>query len=424
MDNGNTVQQTSDGGFVICGFTNYSDIWLVKTNHEGDTLWTKIYDSGGWDYGSYVQQTLDDGYIITGSKRFQGNVDSVWLIKTDVSGNTLWSRSFGGGNYNFGFTARQAVDKGYVIGANNDNGARLIKTDSTGETIWIKNYSNIMSSGRSLEQTSDGGYIISGACDSMAGLIKTDSMGDTLWTKKYFEGLGNSVQQTTDGGYIITGEDCVDWKLCLLKTDSLGNLEWIKKYSDNYELESFGNSVQQTNTADYIITGGKTYSDFDHEIWTIKVDQKGDILWKRSFDVYCGEAIGNSIVQTTDGGYIVAGYNCTNNPQGCDLWLIRLKPDINSVNEDPLPLQYGISQNFPNPFNPVTKIIYQLPHAVFVTIKVYDILGREVSTLVNEEKMAGSCEVKFDGSNLPSGIYYYQMKTERYSFTGKMVLLK
>ena len=85
---------------------------------------------------------------------------------------------------------------------------------------------------------------------------------------------------------------------------------------------------------------------------------------------------------------------------------------------------FFLSQNYPNPFNPVTTITYQIPQTGFVTLKVYDILGREVATLVNEEKPAGSYEVKFIGNGLTSGIYFYQLKAGDYSETKKMILLK
>jgi len=85
---------------------------------------------------------------------------------------------------------------------------------------------------------------------------------------------------------------------------------------------------------------------------------------------------------------------------------------------------YKLSQNYPNPFNPVTTIKYQMPELNFVTIKVYDVLGKEVATFVNEEKPIGSYEVEFDGSALTSGIYFYQLKTDTYIETRKMVLLK
>lgn len=89
-----------------------------------------------------------------------------------------------------------------------------------------------------------------------------------------------------------------------------------------------------------------------------------------------------------------------------------------------IPTKYSLSQNYPNPFNPVTTIKYSVPENSFVTLKVHDILGREITTLVNEEKYAGNYSVTFDGSGLSSGIYFYTIKTNKYSNTKKLVLMK
>ena len=93
-------------------------------------------------------------------------------------------------------------------------------------------------------------------------------------------------------------------------------------------------------------------------------------------------------------------------------------------NEKNLPTEFLLSQNYPNPFNPSTTIYYQIPQLEFVTLKVYDILGREIVTLVNEEKPSGEYEVEFNGNNLPSGVYFYQLKAGSLIETKKMVLLK
>ncbi len=104
--------------------------------------------------------------------------------------------------------------------------------------------------------------------------------------------------------------------------------------------------------------------------------------------------------------------------------IINVLPPILSVEEGNLPLYYELAQNFPNPFNPTTRIKYQLPEPAFITIKVYDVLGNEIATLVDEEKTAGSYNVEFDGSKLSSGIYYYQISTEKFHQTRKMILIK
>ena len=103
---------------------------------------------------------------------------------------------------------------------------------------------------------------------------------------------------------------------------------------------------------------------------------------------------------------------------GVEYGILPVYDDINRVKN------YKLSQNYPNPFNPATTIAYQIPQTGFVTLKVYDILGREVATLINEEKLAGSYEVQFIGNGLTSGIYFYQLKAGNYSETKKMILLK
>jgi hypothetical protein len=94
------------------------------------------------------------------------------------------------------------------------------------------------------------------------------------------------------------------------------------------------------------------------------------------------------------------------------------------VNDPNVPNKFGLSQNFPNPFNPTTKISWQSPISSWQTIKIYDVLGNEIATLVNEYKPAGEYEVEFDGNNLPSGVYFYQLRANNYTKTKKMILLK
>ena len=85
---------------------------------------------------------------------------------------------------------------------------------------------------------------------------------------------------------------------------------------------------------------------------------------------------------------------------------------------------FYLSQNYPNPFNPMTNIQFEIPDLEKVTLKIYDILGREISTLINEEKKTGIYRIKFDGTDLPSGIYFYQLKAGMFTQTKKMILLK
>jgi len=220
------VEQTTDGGYIVAGSTGSfgagaADVYLIKTNANGDTLWTKTYGGGGNDIGYAVQQTTDGGYIVAGyTNSFGAGSWDVYLIKTNSVGDTLWTKTYGGAGSDYVYAVQQTTDEGYiVVGRTTSFGAGitdvyLIKTDANGDTLWTKTYGGtLFDEGWAVQQTTDGGYIVAGSTWLGAGvddvyLIKTDSIGDTLWTRTY-GGVGSdygfAVQQTNDGGYIVAG---------------------------------------------------------------------------------------------------------------------------------------------------------------------------------------------------------------------------
>jgi len=252
-DMGYSVQQTSDGGYIIAGYT-YSygagncDVYLIKTNASGDTLWTRTYGDTSADFSRSVQQTSDGGYVVVGRTDSFGNGIQVYLIKTNASGDTLWTRTYGGTNVDVAGSVQQTSDGGYIITGTtvsftgNLNEVYLIKTDSSGDTLWTRTYGgSYYDDGRDVRQTSDGGYIICattmsfGSGDVDVWLIKTNATGDTLWTRTYggtnFD-VGLSVRQTTDGGYVVAGSTSSFGDSCqvyLIKTDSLGRSTGVEE---------------------------------------------------------------------------------------------------------------------------------------------------------------------------------------------------
>jgi hypothetical protein len=447
---GSSVQQTIDGGYIVVGNkysfgSGYPDVWLIKTNDLGDTLWTKTFGGSDHDEGCSVQQTTDGGYIIVGTtKSFGASGFDIWLIKTDFSGDTLWTKTIGGPSSDFGYSVQQTLDTGYIIsGTTYSFGAGrwdiwLIKTDALGDTLWTKTFGGTQSDeGYSVCQTTDEGYIIVGYTYSYGAgyndvwLIKTNASGDTLWTKTFggsdYE-WGKSVQQTTDEGYIIAGgtysfgsgyEDV--W---LIKTNSLGDVLWTKTFGGpDYE---WGNSVQQTADGGYIITGvtfsfGAGYSD----VWLIKTNTSGDTLWTKTFGGIEHE-VGRSIQQTIDGGYIICGNTSSFGAGGNDIWLIKTTLDITKIkqNNDIIISDYFLHQNYPNPFNPSMTIEFDLPKTSEVSLKIFNIIGEEVATLVSDRLSAGSYSYDWDASKFVGGVYLYRLKAGNYVETKKMILLK
>lgn len=282
---GRSVQQTSDGGYIITtgmcrGIGQGSDIWLIKTDNRGYELWNKTFAGfGGWASGNEVRETTDGGYVI---------LYDCYLIKTDSNGNELWNRNYAAGYGDSCASVRQTMDEGYIItgstGAFRQQDALLIKTDVGGNELWRKTFGKNTQfhiyddeATFSIEQTDDGGYIMTGFTDSYGAkgtvhiwLIKTDADGNELWNRIFGEELensafeGTSVQQTKDGGYVITG-----WGrgIHLIKTDSSGQQLWWKTFDGDRSY-----SVQQTIDGGYILAGF-----YGQNVLLIKTDANGNV---------------------------------------------------------------------------------------------------------------------------------------------------
>jgi hypothetical protein len=166
-------------------------VYLVRTDANGETLFTRTFGGTNYDYAGAVQQTVDGGYIVTGyTYSYGAGSMDVYLIRTDAYGETLWTRTFGGTETDQGFAVQQTTDGGYIVagytyslGAGGPD-AYAIKTDANGDSLWTGTYgSRLTEAGRSVQQTTDGGYIITGYTNYPGArgydvyLVKTDSLG-------------------------------------------------------------------------------------------------------------------------------------------------------------------------------------------------------------------------------------------------------
>ena len=255
--------------------------------------WDKTFGGPETDWGLSAQQTQDGGYIIAATtKSFgAGNFD-VWLIKTDSSGNKMWDKTSGGSGEDRAVSALQTPDGGYII-------AGMTESVEAGPRVW---------------------------------LIKADSSGNTLWDKtfggsKSYSVWAHSFQPTSDGGYIFTGETrpyepgetgdaSID--LWLAKTDALGNEEWEMTFGGSHSDRGF--SVQQVQDGGYIIAGEACWY---NNAWLIKTDASGNKEWDKAFD---DTQVAWSVQQVQDGGYIVAGRVAVD-----DVWLLKTDASGNKL---------------------------------------------------------------------------------------------
>jgi hypothetical protein len=351
---GESIQQTSDGGYIITGSTESfgnggKDVWLIKTDNEGNLEWNKTFGGGNDDIGYSVAQTNFGGFIITGSTESFGNGGKdVWLIKTDIQGNEEWSQTFGGTDNDGGEFVQQTSDGGFIVSGwtyssgSGDSDSWLIKANSNGDEEWNQTFGGSNTDvGLSVNQLNDGGYIVTGYTESLGSdakdvwLYKTDIQGNALIIELFggsSDEIGNSVRQTDDGGYIVTGytESFGNGgnDIWLIKTDSDCNQEWSRTFGGSNN--DFGKSVRQTNDGGYIVTGWTNSSGSgNYDSWLIKTNSNGNEEWSQTFggtDIDVGE----SVRQTDDGGYIVTGWTNSSGSGGYDFWLIKTDPDGNA----------------------------------------------------------------------------------------------
>ncbi|WP_162052267.1 T9SS type A sorting domain-containing protein [Pontibacter pamirensis] len=307
------LYQTSDGGYILGGYSfsgvdgdktvanvGESDFWLIKIDATGKKEWDRAFGGWGYDIPHSLQQTSDGGYIVGGSYGFT----DYWVIKLDAYGEKEWDRMYGGDSYDELMSLQQTSDGGYILGGYSYSGASgdkseanqgpvdywVIKIDAAGIKEWDRTYGGLASDYLfSLQQTSDGGYILGGRSDSEASgnktganigdsdywVVKTDATGDIEWDRTFGGTSGEvlrSLDQTSDGGYILGG--------------SSGSYKSGDKSEDN-----LGYCEEGECTPDY---------------WVVKVNAAGEKEWDETIGGD-GYDMLMALQQTSDGGYILGG---------------------------------------------------------------------------------------------------------------------
>ena len=347
-DRANAVQQTSDGGYILAGETQSNGADLIKTDANGSKVWDNIF---GGATANAVQQTSDGGYILAGRTGSIGaGYEDVWLIKTDTDGNKVWEWTFGGNDFDEAHAVQQTSDGGYILaGWTQSYGAGyadawLIKTDADGNKVWDRTFGGIgWDQADAVQQTSDGGYILAGWTESYGAgrsdvwLIKTDADGNEVWDRT-FGGSdydeANAVQQMSDGGYILAGwtqsygagnGNADAW---LIKTDADGNEVWDRTFGGSGWDEA--DAFQQTSDKGYILAGYTlSYGSGNGDAWLIKTDADGNKVWDKIFGG-SDQDWARAVQLTIDGGYILAGWTGSYGAGGTDAWLIKTDADGNA----------------------------------------------------------------------------------------------
>ena len=349
-DGGRSVFGTNDGGYIIVGYTYINgpydvDILLVKTDSEGNVEWNKTIGESGREYGNSCIQTKDGGYIITGFTTSYSSSPfnkDVYIVKTDRNGNILWSNSYGGTDEDEGNSICEGIDDSYIICGytksfgEGDNDVYLIKIDDNGNIIWDKTFGGISSDrGNKIIKTKDGSFVVAGATGSFGVglrdflLIKITNDGEILWSETY--GVKSnyewalSVCETIDDGFLIGGFSDILFNelmdVYVVKTSSDGSQQWTKRFGEG-TFYDYGICIIRTLDGNYSICGTSKSIDNGNDIYLLKIDNDGNKLFSSVIGENSQEWA-NSIIQTDNGSCIVTGYTSSDNSNDYDIFLLK-----------------------------------------------------------------------------------------------------
>ncbi len=355
-EDGRWMEQMPDSGFILTGgTTTYSngqtDIWLVRTDAYGNTLWTKSIGGTAFDFANMVKP-VTGGFVICGVTNRNGSDDAI-ILKTDLSGNTLWTTVIGDANIQWFEGLVQTTDGGYTaVGVNTGSGTHggydiyLVTFNSAGTKLWEKNIGGgSYEIGNSIQQTADGGYILSGQTYSYGNLdgdyylVKTDVSGNVQWEKTYGQPHLQEchyAQISPDGGYILVGDaDTVpnglgDTDIWVIKTDSNGNLVWDKVYGGSKK--DGGKTIENTSDGGYVVAGiTRSFGLINPNYFLFKTDASGNLDWKKNYGTDRHDHAYRAI-ETSDYGFAIFGYY-KNNSDFKNYAIVKLPPNAGIVKD-------------------------------------------------------------------------------------------
>lgn len=429
-DSSSMIIQTTDGGYIVVGYTystngdvngeppGTANYWIVKLDEIGTIQWQKSIGGFGFQNATSIQQTTDGGYVVAGyghSPLNPGGSFDYWIVKLNEIGTIEWEKNYGGSNNDEAYSIQQTIDGGYIIAGTSNSidgditenqGSSdywIVKIDEIGTIQWQKSYGgSSWDEARVIQQTTDGGYIVAGNSNSNDGditgnnggydywIVKIDEIGTIEWEKS-LGGSGvdraMSIIQTTDGEYIVAGySDSIDGDVTgnhgyfdywIVKLGENGTIQWQKTLGGGGEDRAM--SIIQTTDGGYVLAG-ETYSwdgdvtqnNGDYDFWIVKIDEFGTIRWQKTYGGSARDQA-KSIQQTTDSGYIVAGNtrsydgDVTGHHGSGDYWVVKLSEEGMATQE----IQNEKITVYPNPAKDVLHFSEEVSN-----IKITDLSGK------------------------------------------------
>ncbi len=428
---------TSDGGFVAVGHT-YSfgagdvDLYAVKTDAAGDTLWTRTFGGPGPDCGYGVCETNDNAYVLAGYTMSSGaGGEDVFLVKVDAQGALLWARTYGGAGLDEARSVCFTSD-GHILAAGQTESfgaglsdVYLLKVDADGDTLWTRTYGGADSDwADAVCETADGCYGAGGTTGSFNStrdiyLLKTDPAGALVWqyrygsSANYREEYGTGACATPDGGMAATGwrtdQDQADpGQANFLLVGAAGAPLDYRRFIDPYI--EYGSSICRSAAGDFMLCGSaKNATTHHNDLLILKKAGAGNWSWSQVLGG-AGSDWGCSIVPAGPDTYIIAGYREASARGDFDGWLLLLSEGTAGAPEALAPVTLRLDAPRPNPCGPLAAVRFGLPSRSVVDLAVYDALGRRVAVLVAGAMEPGEHSVVWRGCDdrgaaLGPGVY-------------------
>lgn len=442
----NSVQQTSDGGYILGGQTvlpkeDFSDMYIVKTDALGKIEWETVYGDDETETVSTVLQTDDGGYLAFGhtDSEGEGKFDFL-LIKLNAAGEVIWDKTYGGNRDDKSSDMIETSDGNYFLlgntlsfgdGLNAD--VWLLKINGDGVELENKRYGGPTGdSGDKITATQDGNYAILASTTSFGAggfdiwLIKIDGSGGELWNKTYGgseDEEGKDIAELPDASLVMVGftrtfgagaKDAY-----IIKTDASGNEIWTQVHGENFQ-DVATNVISENDGIIYSATFSTSNEKVNELI--IKTDFDGDEIWQSIINGSANDLTFNSE------RHIIAAGSTGQFGNGREVYFLNLNETgvITAIQEWGIqnPVNFQLLNNYPNPFNNQTKITFQLSQNENVELSIYNTIGQKIETLINTEYPAGIHTVGFNSKGLASGVYFYKLKTHSGVQVKQMMLLK
>jgi hypothetical protein len=487
------VQQTFDHGIMLAGRArsdqtnrSYSTYWLMKTDAQGDSLWGRLYSlADSAESRCYAAiQTADSGFALAGAvgthRAAYDEASYIGLLKTNAQGDSLWSRLYRTPDFRAECRMiHQMDDGGFLLGFSCTTwGFGLLRTDATGDSLWSRWYFEDASVIYSVTPTSDGGYFFTGRKgwwdDSGLKWMKSDADFMRLWSGDYAPngdgGEAHAALEMPDGGFVLTGFIRAYGGCTLLRVTSQGAVAWSRIYPSRSSSECW--TLMPQRSGGFLVSGFNGMSSeliafsadshiplvahpssvyFDTVVVGDTVQQFVTLLNTNPFEItldslvvsgtpyFDAERIGQQVVPSGDStvisvrcfpartrrqfAYLNMFVHGSSSPMPLLLAVFARTPDA-AQDIDPVVRTATLHPAYPNPFNPETRIEFDLARTAPAILQVFDISGRVVATLFDDVASAGHHALPFNGSALPSGVYFCRLQSGELSATQKMLLLK